>query len=268
MDSVRDNLTKEDITTTIEMELNADISNNICILLVEGSTDKKFARRVFRENVVCYESFSGKNGLMELMEEPIIQDNRVIAVRDRDYCNINELPERMFTYDTSCLELMLLKSEEVAAGIHCTYYIGMFSPEELLTNAMRKLAPYSILREKNEKNNMKIQFQRVGFGDLVKSEDQFEIDQLFQRLHVSDSLAEDCKREASFVETDQLYDITNGHDICIFLGEILKNAGKKLGETGCRNALLNGFRKNDFQRTQLYGKIKAYQSEHELKFVD
>lgn len=33
------------------------------------------------------------------------------------------------------------------------------------------------------------------------------------------------------------------------------------------NTLLNGFHKNDFQRTQLYGKIKVYQSERRMKNI-
>lgn len=225
-------------------------------------------RRVFCKDVVCYESFAGKAGLKELLEEKSIQDDRIIAIRDRDYCNVDELPERMFLYDASSLELMMLECDEVVEGICCTYYKGSLASKELILKAMRKLSPYSVLRKKNEKNNMCISFKEVGFGDLVENEEEFNINKLFERLKISDSLAEECKKEALYIDDKQLYDITNGHDICVYLGEILKSVGKKLGEGGCRNALLNGFRKNDFQKTRLYDKLKTYQSKHELKFVD
>lgn len=268
MDSIRENITKEDMVVTIEAELNADIYGRLCVLLVEGSSDIKFAQRVFNKDVACYESFSGKGGLEELIEAPELQNHRVIAVRDKDYCDVNELPDRMFIYDTSCLELMLLKNKEVVTGIYCTYYDGSYEKEKMVQNALRKLAPCSIMRKKNEEQKLGISFKKAGFGDLIKSEEIFELDQYFERLRVSDLLAAECKAESLSVEDEQLYDITNGHDICVFLGEILKNAGKKLGEAGVRNALLSNFRKSDFMDTRLYGVIKSYQSEYGLRYVD
>lgn len=121
-DSIRRNETKEDMITTLRMELSADIFHKKSILLVEGSDDVKFAKKVCDRDVVCYESFSGKEGLGELIEAPDIRDERIVAVRDRDYCDAGMLPERMFAYDACCLELMLIKSKEVEEGLCLTYY--------------------------------------------------------------------------------------------------------------------------------------------------
>lgn len=93
---VNDCVTREDMITTIRMELDADIEKKISILLVEGSDDVIFAKKVFSNTVVCYKSFSGKEGLEELINSDEIKDNRIIAVRDRDYCNVEELPPRMY----------------------------------------------------------------------------------------------------------------------------------------------------------------------------
>lgn len=271
MDSIRSNQTKDDMVTTIKLELSADIRKKKCFLLVEGADDVIFSRKIFRKDVVCYESFSGKAGLDELLKTPELEDYRVIAVKDKDYCNIAELPERMFVYDNSCMELMILKSSEVVGGLYCTYYErygGKLPEEKIIPNVMRKLAPYSILRMKNEKQRHTINFSGVGFGDLVENEDSFKIEELFARLNIPDELAAECQEESLGCEEEFLYEITNGHDICLFLGRIFKNEGKLLGEGGVRNILLSSYRKSDFAQTQLYQRIKEYQSQYGLQYVD
>lgn len=267
-DSIRANLTKEDMISVIKMELNADIDKEYNFLLYEGNDDKKFCRRFFCENVVLYESFSGKAGLQELLDASEIQDNRVIAIRDKDYMNVEELPERMFVYDESCLELMLLKNTEVLEGFCNTYYNGDYTKEQFIMNALKRMAPYSIMRMKNEQQVLRINFDRVGFGDLIKDENQFDMEKLFERLGMSQDCYKECCEEAQQLNEEQLYDITNGHDICSFIGEITYNAKKKLGEAGTRNALLNAFRKSDFEKTKLYDMIKNYQTKYQLKYID
>lgn len=116
MDSIRDNLTKEDIVAYIEAELNADMDGTLSIVLVEGSRDIMLGKKLFDKNVVFYESFSGKEGLNELLEETSIMDSRVIAVRDKDYVRMDALSDRMFVYDESCMEMMLLRNEDILQG--------------------------------------------------------------------------------------------------------------------------------------------------------
>ncbi len=268
MDSIRRSQTKEDIVTTIKLELSNDIRKQKCFLLVEGSDDVVLSRKIFGKDVVCYESFSGKAGLAELLETPGLEEDRVIAIRDKDYSNVTELPGRMFVYDNSCMELMILENREVVKGLYYTYYKGNLTEEEIIPNAMRKLAPYSILRMKNEKQGLKINFSGVGFGDLIENEESFEIEGLFARLKLSQELFQECKVESLDWEDGLLYEITNGHDVCLFLGQISYNSGKPLGESGVRNLLLSNFRKSDFAQTQLYHRLREYQSQYGLKYVD
>jgi len=65
---------------------------------------------------VIYESFSGKNGVDEIISEPIIENTRVIGLRDKDYLQ-EVINERMFLYDFSCLEMMLISRDEVFQNI-------------------------------------------------------------------------------------------------------------------------------------------------------
>ncbi len=276
MDSIRSNQTKEDMITTIRMELSNDISCSKGILLVEGTDDVKFVRKVFNSNVICYESFSGKVGLRELLESPEIVDERVIAVRDRDYSEEDELPQRMFVYDACCLELMMLQCKEVVDGLYFTYYRGNLSKEEYALNAMRNLAPYSIMRMKNEKNGLEMNFSSIGFGNLISDEGELDIEALSERMKNAfvnntdrfDQLWEMCKTEAADLDDGDLFKITNGHDICLYLGIILKSGKNSLGEKGVRDALFNSYRKSDFSHSYLYSALRTYQVKHRLVYVD
>lgn len=262
-DSIRDSIKKEDLIAYIEFELNADINHERSIVLVEGSDDIKLCKKIFEENVIFYESFSGKTGLHEIIEDDIIE-SRVIAVRDKDYVNIETLPERMFVYDTCCMEMMLLKNQEVLRGF-CDVYCGDGqSCTDILHNAMQELSPYSVARRKNEEQDLGINFNK-GFADLIR-DGRLQIDELFLRVGMSEEFREMCKEEAAALDIEELYDITNGHDICKFLERIAVN-GKKLGENGVRSILICSYRKGDFRETKLYDSIHQYQLQYDLQFV-
>lgn len=268
MDSIRENRTKDDIITEILLESSADLENHKCILLVEGSDDIKFAERVFSENVLCIESFSGKEGLKELIEDSSLQKEWVIAVRDRDYMDICQLPQRVFVYDKCCMELMLLSSKKVAESFHQMFYEGICEKELYIISAMKKLAPYSVLRRKNERESRGISFDKVGFGDLVQQDGDLDTQTLFGRLRLGSEIFSECREEADCICDEELWNITNGHDLCLYLGVISRLDKGNLGETGVRKVLLGCYRKEDFKETELYHALNTYQANRNLKFVD
>ncbi len=266
-DSIRDNLTKTDIIDMVLLELNADIEHKLHIVFVEGTDDILFGKKVFEEYVVILESFSGKEGLTELLEcAELASEPRVIAVRDKDYADENTFSDRMFVYDASCLEMMLLKNHDVRKGFCDIYCATDQSCEELLENAMHELAAYSLARKKNEQEGLGLRF-RAGFGDMLKR-GGFCVDKLFQRERFSDELKEACKREAAVLSEEELFEITNGHDICKYLAAISVNGkGNTMGEADVRKTLLCAYRKEDFKETRLYSKIKQYQIQYQLQFL-
>lgn len=99
-------MTKEDILSGIRLERAEDIKDEKCFAIVEGPDDACFVKMVFSDNVVCIESFAGKSGLQEIVEEESSDD--VIGIRDKDYVDEKSLPDRVFLYDHCCLEIMLL----------------------------------------------------------------------------------------------------------------------------------------------------------------
>lgn len=268
MDSVRANRSKEDVVAEVRMMFSEDIEGKLSIVLVEGSDDIRFMKIVMEENVVCIESPYGKHGLEDLMnmDDSALQRKEVIAVRDKDYIDLTQLPERFCVYDGCCLETMLLKDGEISEGFHRENYRGTATKENYVIEAMHQLAPYSILRRRNEQENGEIAFQKCKFGHLIEGE-TLKIEDLFEKVGQVDKL-QACKEEAeSTVEENELWNITNGHDLCTYLGAV-SNLGKNtLGEEGVRNILFGMYRKNDFKKTKLYDTLLQYQRRNGLKFV-
>ena len=71
----------------------------------------------------------------------------------------------------------------------------------------------------------------------------------------------------SIVEENELWNITNGHDLCTYLGTVSNLGKNRLGEEGVRNILFGMYRKNDFKKTKLYDTLLQYQTRNGLKFV-
>ena len=268
MDSIRENQKLEDLVTSLKMELDNDYEYKLSIVLVEGSDEVKLINKIFDDNIVCYESFSGKHGLDDLIGNDKIIDNRIIAIRDKDYCDIQELPDRMYTYDTCCMETMIINNEEIRKSLFDTYYTGNNDKELLYDKIVKELKPISVLRRKNEKENLQLNFNRMGLLNCYDETNCLDINKIFENMNLSQNIRDECIREVENTSSDELLDITNGHDLCKILGKIMQSGNGDMGENRVRDALICSFRKNDFKQTDLYDKLLKYQQQHNLKYVE
>lgn len=161
---------------------------------------------------------------------------------------------------------MILKDLEISESFHRENYKGTATKESYILGAMSQLAPYSILRRINEQENGEIAFQKCKFGHLIDGE-TLKIEDLFDKVGQADKL-QTCVEEAkSIVEENELWNITNGHDLCTYLGTVSNLGKNRLGEEGVRNILFGMYRKNDFKKTKLYDTLLQYQTRNGLKFV-
>ena len=269
MDSIREGRTKEEVIEEIRALFNCDMDGSLSIVLVEGSDDVEFMEIVLEDNVVIIEAPSGgKHGLDDLMrmENLEIQRKDVIAVRDKDYIDVQILADRFFVYDGCCLETMILLNPKVAEGLSRMLIPGIFDRRDYVIKVMKQIAPYSILRKNNELENRRISFKNVGFGNLI-IEGRLDIRGLFERVRQMDAY-EVCKEEADSIMDDfKLWDITNGHDLCTYLAQISRQGTKTPSENDIRKMLFMIYRKEDFLTTQLYTKLLEYQRENNVRFV-
>lgn len=267
MDSIRESRTKEDVAEEIRAWFNCDMDGSLSVVLVEGSDDVEFMEIVLEDNVKVIEApYGGKHGLDDLMrmEDQELQRKEVIAVRDKDYMDIRTLEDRFFVYDGCCLETMILLNSNVAECFSRMLVPGSFDQRYYVIEVMKQLAPYSILRKKNELENRRISFKKVG-GDLI-TEGILDIESLFERVRQQENLAV-CMEETNDITDSELWDITNGHDLCTYLAQIAKIGTKTPSENDVRKMLFMIYRKEDFLTTRLYAKLLEYQRENNVRFV-
>ena len=253
-----------EVIEAIKMDMNDDINDERSYLVVEGDNDIEWARNLLDKEVAIYQSGHGKDGIARILSNSDLTTKRLIAIRDRDYSDVTEYEERLFAYDGSCLEVMLIHGTNTKSRFHQFFYKGIYDEAEYVKNAMRVLAPYSLLRKKNEKEDIGISFSSV--AGLVKSEDTIDNFILFRKVNAASCLSE-CETAATVLTENDLIDITNGHDLCTFLGLFSKAGGAKLGEDGIRDILLSTYTREEFAETNLYQDLRQYEMKYNVKYV-
>lgn len=251
----------------IRLILNADTSKKKTVILVEGPDDMNFVRAMFGEDAKCVPSAGGKRQLIELINSAEIADKRVIAIRDKDYSDTSKYPVRMFAYDYCSLELMILHHAKIRMQMSKFCVIEDIKKDFPII-VLRHIAPFSYLRKINEHNNLNKTLNKgVLSGSSDNGKELPEMKSLFERLGVKEYL-EECTQCVENLEDEDLWNITNGHDICALLGKFSYCGKVRLGEGGYRNLLVNTYRKEDFQDTLLYGSLMDYHEENDVDLYE
>ena len=268
MNSIDSARNRDDLINEILLTLNE--SPETVALLVEGSDDVEFFQTVFEDfsHIAYFESLSGCEELVELLSEPDLQSGRVVAVRDRDYTDPAKYPYRLFAYDDCAMELMILHNPDIQKVLKRCY---TRNKNGFPLDMMRTIASFSVLRKKNASDKkLEIAFQKRdkngkgGISILVGANPVPDINRVFQlyEAHYPDKMSGQyalCQAEADALSDDDLWYITNGHDICRVLGNVSQlNPSKSLGENAYRRLMIVTYDFQYFQGTDLYRKLSEY----------
>ena len=222
--SIRDNLTKDEIIAEIQMELDADITHKLTVVVVEGIDDVTFFRGKFAQNVDIKESFSGKVGVKEIVE--LFSDNRVIGVCDRDYDSVCENNNKVLFYDYSCLEMMMISNSEALSSFCHTFYRGQEQPEVVRIHILEDLKWVSCYRKLSAQNAWAVRFTAINyntsFDDKLRKINYSVVMQqlknsnpgLVGRDHTQLQQVSNLCRTTNCVQ--DLLNITNGHDFLYY----------------------------------------------------
>lgn len=260
MNSIDSARNRDDLINEILLTLNE--SPETVALLVECSDDVEFFEKVFDgfEHVAYFESLSGCTGLYDLLQE--LPSPRIVAVRDRDY-DTNPYPYRMFAYDDCALELMILHHPYVQKRLS-RYYPR--KAENFPLDLMKGIAEFSLLRQRNARNGWGIAFDDMG-GVLAGHEKKKplppDMKALFREYEKEypekmNGLYEILNADAQSLTPEQLWEITNGHDICKLLGILSTLDRGALGERAYFHLMIEIYQLQHFEGTYLYRKLSEY----------
>lgn len=200
-----------------EIRLTLSASPSTPFIIVEGDDDIEFLRHHCLQDVVIRKSFKGKPGVSEVLER-FPNKETVIGVCDRDYDD-TRLPARIFSYDYSCLETMLLSNETVTKTIFIQLNLrDSVSLEKILI----QLLFLSSLRKLSFTNNLGIRFDGLRISSLFCHTNGINRDMLLLELRKinneewplnSDQIRAIEATAAMRYDIKELLAITQGHDL-------------------------------------------------------
>lgn len=271
--SIKENLSKEDMISDILLCLGADIHRENIFLIVEGDDDIKFLRSFIADNVHIYESYDGKNGVEFIVGGRFATNNRVIGIRDRDY-QIAPISDKIFYYDYGCMEMMIIKNNDVFKNLCAEYYRGEKNFLQLRMGILKELKYLSIIRMYNEREEWGKTIRGISVNLAWNSGDEkidnqiilkkinqinngFFKDDILQKIEV------ECETEWS---EEEFFYYTQGHDFFMLFAAICdqyRTKGIKYTEMEASSRC--SFKDSDFVNTNLFNRLNTYENLHHLK---
>ena len=275
--SIHSNLSKDDIIADIRLTLSADFKHEKTVIVVEGEDDIVFFNGKLHPDVDIHESFSGKQGVKEIVT--FFSDDRVIGICDTDYDQPSQCPQLLY-YDFSCLEMMLISKDSVFRPFFYTYYHGKFSPDEVRLQLLFDLRWLSYCRKLSAERDWYIKFNGISITAAFKQETKMlDIPILISQLsRINPGFIENRERlQAISVECrkdcpiEQCFLITQGHDFLHYFQafcEAVHHTKRKLpGVSELFRSLVCAYRKEDFMDSTLYRSLCEYETTYGLTIL-
>ena len=270
--SIKDNLSKEDMISDILLCLGADIHRENVYLVVEGDDDIKFLRSFMADNVHIYESYDGKSGVEFIVGGRFATNNRVIGIRDRDYQR-EPISNKIFYYDYGCMEMMIIRNDDVFKNLCAEYYRGEENFLRLRTSILKELKYLSVIRMYNEREEWGKTIRGISINLAWNSGDEKidnqiilnKINQINSGFFKDDILQKIEEEYETEWNEEEFFYYTQGHDFYMLFAAICdqyRAKGIKYAEIEASSRC--SFKKNDFLTTNLYNKLNAYENLHHL----
>ncbi len=262
--SIKANLRKEEILTEIKLSINADMRKENMFIIVEGYDDIRFFTHKVANSVIIIESYSGKEGVKEIVTKA--NHASVIGICDLDYDTQLSL-ERIFYYDHCCLEMMLLADYKIYKNICAILAPGMIVGSEVVYNKLfQELKWLSNLRRISFMENLNINFRGLSIANAFnKNSNSLNIEKLKINLlkdnpekeAIIEKAIDDVQTSLDDETTiNDLLNITNGHDalylMCCYF-EHMESENTK--DKYILQTLIAAY---DFTQSKLYNTLNDY----------
>lgn len=276
--SIKDNLNKNSVISTIRLAIGADIEMKKMFLIVEGDGDIKLWNKMVSNNVSVYKSHGGKEGVKDIIKSHFENQKNVIGICDKDYeVDIND--KKIFYYDNCCMEMMLIEKEEPFEQICSEYYNGKLDYNKLKLDLLAQLKCISYIRYNNFSKNLSLKLEGISISKAFNKErKKIDISNIIEQTNKinknifkeNTSLENEIKEQISKkISYKDLLKITQGHDFTrlftTYCNEYMETA--KINNKDVESSLRCSYRKDDLQTTKLYKQLEHYQDEKKLKIL-
>lgn len=270
--SIRSNLTKESIISEIKLLKSADIHKQKSYIIVEGIDDIKFCNGNVSSQVVLFESFSGKEGVIEIVS--FFNSKDVLGICDRDY-DTSYPHENIFFYDTSSLETMLISNKDTFSKVISILQPGIQDTNFLYNKIFEQLRWLSEFRKINAHDNLGINFQSISISKAYNTTNkELDISILFKQINTANKDFLEKHRDilvkvsTSIKQKRDIEDIillTRGHDALNFFHCLCKRKkGKEVDNTTILLMFISAF---NFNVSNLHTQLSEYGKKHALNIT-
>lgn len=267
--SIRNNLTKENTISEIRLCRSADIKHQLTHIIVEGIDDIRFFKNNVSNTVNLYESFSGKLGVIEIVNS--FEKDDVIGVCDRDY-DVGGSPNNIFYYDYSSLETMMLASFDSFKKTCNVLYPHVDDINTIYNQIFSQIRWLSAFRKINSEKAFKMNFKCVSlFKAFDREKKELCIPKLISQIAKANQtvfskntqilrlVAQEVKCFTD-IKSDLLY--ANGHDVIAMFHCLCRTNNKAdFDEKMIRMSLILAY---NFQESALYNDLIQYANIHKL----
>lgn len=276
--SIHSNLTKDDIIAEIRLTLSADFDRNHAIVVVEGEDDISFFNGKLSSNVDIHESFSGKQGVLDIVS--FFQDSRVVGICDADY-TLDVPSQQILYYDYSCLEMMLISSNSAFIPFLHVYYRDNADFAKIRFKSLQELKWISCYRRLNSIFSWGISFNGLSMAKAFDPKTHgINIPEIVSQINALNprlSAHIPCQVEKVYIEyskesnLSELLSITQGHDFLNYFHELCLTtwpSNRKFpSNRELSRSLLASFRQDDFKETILYQQLSDYQDKYHFTIL-
>jgi len=249
MNSIRSNQNKNDTISSIKLNLHHPSFNGFHII-VEGISDIKFLNSMMK-NISFYESFSGKQGIFEILTN--IESQYVIAICDMDYDKSHF--DRVFYYDGNSMETMILTNNSVVSKILDEFLVQSEQKDDFIKNLFSCARPLSIIREQNFLNDWGLRFTGIKPSHYIKNK-LCDLDLLIDKCsEINSTFDRRILDEIDFNEANMPNNMLHGHDLTGIFAHIVEHCIK---QENVEMIFRIAYSINDFKKTELSKSIQAY----------
>lgn len=274
--SIRRNLKRKDIISEIILLLGEDYEKVKTFVIVEGDDDLKFIKNKFNDNTYGFESFSGCDGVEEIVN--FFQSNkRVIGIRDKDYSSLTSGDNKIFLYDYHSLEIMLAMNDESFESICSEFYCGDEKVFDLRKKVFQKLKYISCFREKNSSEGWEFITENISIDELYRKTklecNEEIIKEIIKEINRPSKNNYDSEKQSIVEEhyhcVTDLKLITRGHDFSELFKVICNTSGieKNIKSKDVELVLRTSFTIESFKNTSLFQSLEEYENDNHLNFL-
>lgn len=246
----------------------------VVFVLVEGDTDIRLFKKFFNENKCKVEKITGGNPQLEISVERLLNVHKlIIGIRDADFIHLNGIEydkENMFLTDFHDIEMTLIHNDSTFSAILFDFLsdLGKQEHNKVREKIFKIIEQVSLLRWLNDLENLELNFNKLSFRELIDLDKlSIKFEEYFSNICSKSPNAKIKNFEIITEEIQKLreknpnyFQLSNGHDFVDTLYRYIQGTKKSasLSKEAVEAIFRTNFRKEDFEKTILFDKIKKW----------